>query len=373
MANPGEVGLIKAFNNWERGQELHKTIYNLVIENLSNDIDQDISENKSTQPYIFEDLNWQYEKSNWIKIHPGSFVFKGHINENLDGREITIDKGFNIGKFPVTQVQWNHVMDGKTLETNLNQNTPKSRTPIVNISWNDCQAFIKQLNSFSEKHQFRLPTEIEWEYTCKSDTKSSWSFGENRNDIPKFAWYIDSNSSTNNQTPTELGLKPPNPWGIYDMLGNVFEWCQDLYSTKNVNDKINQKDLYHMEQLALTYNKFMSNVDIDHLDNSFIYKYISKVRETLEWGDASSLLVYKKETPGQNKKIDEFDRSKMINFLMKKLKISKHKADKIIQRAAEKGIDILKLQTQWSAIAPSLISLVSEYRPQENKNVTRNG
>ena len=61
----------------------------------------------------------------------------------------------------------------------------------------------------------------------------------------------------------------------------------------------------------------------------------------------------------------------MINFLMKKLKISKHKADKIIQRAAEKGIDILKLQTQWSAIAPSLISLVSEYRPQENKNVTR--
>ena len=137
--------------------------------------------------------------------------------------------------------------------------------------------------------------------------------------------------------------------------------------------KINQKDLFHMEQLALTYNKFMSNLDIDHLDNSFIYKYISKVRETLEWGDTSSLLVYKDQTPGQNKKIDEFDRSKMINFLMKKLKISKHKADKIIQRAAEKGIDILKLQTQWSAIAPSLISLVSEYRPQENKNVTRNG
>ena len=135
--------------------------------------------------------------------------------------------------------------------------------------------------------------------------------------------------------------------------------------------KINQKDLFHMEHLALTYNKFMSNLDIDHLDNSFIYKYISKVRETLEWGDTSSLLVYKDQTPGQNKKIDEFDRSKMINFLMKKLKISKHKADKIIQRAAEKGIDILKLQTQWSAIAPSLISLVSEYRPQENKNVTR--
>ena len=243
LANPGEVGLIKAFNNWERGEAFHKIIYDVVTENLSHEIDQVIPENKSMQPDIFEDLNWQYEKSNWIKIHPGSFVFKGDMNENLDGREITIDKGFNIGKFPVTQVQWNHVMDGKTLETNLNQNTPKSRTPIVNISWNDCQAFIKQLNSFSEKHQFRLPTEMEWEYTCKSDTKSPWSFGENRNDIPKFAWYIDSTSSTKNQMPIEVGLKPPNPWGLYDMLGNIFEWCQDLYSTKNFNHEINQKDL----------------------------------------------------------------------------------------------------------------------------------
>ena len=255
LANPGEVGLIKAFNNWERGEALFKTIYNLVTENLSHEIDQVIPENKSMQPDIFEDLNWQYEKSNWIVIHPGSFVFNTRFrgeyshdyNEDmkrkLKAREITIDKGFNIGKFPVTQIQWSHVMEGKALNTKLNHNDPKSRTPMVNISWDDCQEFIKTLNSFSENNQFRLPTEMEWEYACKSGTKSSWSFGENRNDVPKFAWYIDSNSSTNNQTPIEVGLKPPNPWGIYDMLGNVFEWCQDLYGTKNSNDKINQKDL----------------------------------------------------------------------------------------------------------------------------------
>jgi hypothetical protein len=134
--------------------------------------------------------------------------------------------------------------------------------------------------------------------------------------------------------------------------------------------KINQQDLFHMEQLASTYNKFMSNLDIDHIDNSFIYKYISKVRETLEWGDASSLLVYKKETPGQDVEVDE---GKTSDFIKKKLKISKQLADKMIRKAVELGIDLHKIQQKWNIIAPSLIALVSEYRPQEKKNDTRHG
>ena len=125
-----------------------------------------------------------------------------------------------------------------------------------------------------------------------------------------------------------------------------------------------------MEQLASTYNKFMSNLDIDHLDNSFIYKYISKVRETLEWGDTSSLLVYKKETPGQDVEVDE---GKTSDFIKKKLKISKQLADKMIRKAVELGIDLHKIQQKWNIIAPSLIALVSEYRPQEKKNDTRHG
>ena len=133
--------------------------------------------------------------------------------------------------------------------------------------------------------------------------------------------------------------------------------------------KINQQDLFHMEQLASTYNKFMSNLDIDHLDNSFIYKYISKVRETLEWGDTSSLLVYKKETPGQDIEVDE---GKASDFIKKKLKISKQLADKMIQRAVDLGIDLAKIQQKWSMLSPSLIALVSEYRPQEKENDTRN-
>lgn len=133
--------------------------------------------------------------------------------------------------------------------------------------------------------------------------------------------------------------------------------------------KINQQDLFHMEQLASTYNKIMSNLDIDHLDNSFIYKYISRVRETLEWGDTSSLLVYKKETPGQDVEIDE---GKVSEFIRKKLKISKQLADKMVHRAVDLGIDLQLLQQKWAVVAPSLTALVSEYRPQENENVTKN-
>ena len=237
LANPGEVGLIKAFNNWEKGQELHKTIYNIVLENLSHEIHQMIPADKSIQPIIIEDINWQYEKSNWVKINTEKL--SEHKNKKI--------RSLNIGKFPVTQAQWSHIMGPKTLKTKLNQNYPKLKTPMVNISWNDCQKFVETLNSYSEKHQFRLPTEAEWEYTCKANTKSTWSFGDNRNEIPKSAWYIDSNSSFENQTPTELGLKPPNPWGVFDMLGNIFEWCQDLYSTENFNDKLNQKELLNSE------------------------------------------------------------------------------------------------------------------------------
>ena len=164
------------------------------------------------------------------------------------------------------------------------------------------------------------------------------------------------------------GLSNKENFYIKESLKTLDEYLCIRQNWEKVG-KINQKDLFHMEQLASTYNKFMSNLDvIDHLDNSFIYKYISKVRETLEWGDASSLLVYKNDTPGQDVEVDE---GKTSDFIKKKLKISKQLADKMIQRAIDLGIDIHKIQTQWNLISPSLIALVSEYRPQEKENVTR--
>ena len=86
--------------------------------------------------------------------------------------------------------------------------------------------------------------------------------------------------------------------------------------------------------------------------------------ETLEWGDYPSLCKYTDDTPGQDETVQE-SIAKVVKFLMDKLKISKIKADKVVQRATEKGIDPLSIQMKWSILGPSLISLVSEYDPRE--------
>ena len=135
-----------------------------------------------------------------------------------------------------------------------------------------------------------------------------------------------------------------------------------------VEEKINKKDLFHMEQLSKKYSKFMDNIDhIDHINNSFIYKYISRISETLEFGDFPSLI--EKEIPIQEESpqdIQEKEKdSEIINFIKKKLKITHRKATKLIQKAAEKNIDILKIQQKWTMLAPMLTKLVAEYEPKE--------
>ena len=113
--------------------------------------------------------------------------------------------------------------------------------------------------------------------------------------------------------------------------------------------KINQQDYFQMEQAGKKYMKFMENVRVsEHFDNSFIYKYISEVYETLQY----------------EKVIDENVKN-AIKFLMDKLKLTTAQANKIVQRAAEKKIDLLKIQQKWSILAPTLMSIVAEYEPTE--------
>ena len=107
----------------------------------------------------------------------------------------------------------------------------------------------------------------------------------------------------------------------------------------------------------------------DHINNSFIYKYISRISETLEFGDFPSLI--KKEIPIQEESPQDIQEKdlEIINFIKKKLKLSHSKATKLIQKAADKNIDVLKIQQKWSMLAPTLIRLVAEYEPKENKDV----
>jgi len=128
--------------------------------------------------------------------------------------------------------------------------------------------------------------------------------------------------------------------------------------------KINQYDFHELEFLGKKHFKLTENLDIDHLDNSFIYKYISEVKEYLLWGDPESVKKYKKETPGQ---VVEGKLDTIIKWLAKKLDIAHSAAQKLVIKAQERGIDPHKLQQKWAILSPTLIRLVSEYEPKKQK------
>ena len=128
--------------------------------------------------------------------------------------------------------------------------------------------------------------------------------------------------------------------------------------------KINQYDFHELEFLGKKHFKLVENLDIDHLDNSFIYKYISEVKEYLLWGDPESLKRYKEETPGQ---VVEGKLDTVIKWLASKLDIAHSAAQKLVVKAQEKGIDPHKLQQKWAMLSPTLLSLVAEYKPEEQK------
>jgi len=122
-----------------------------------------------------------------------------------------------MGKYEVTQEQWEAVMG------NNRSKTKGAKLPVTDVSWEDCQEFIKKLNE-NTKGGYRLPTEAEWEYACRAGTTTEYSFGDKI--TPKDGNYHDSEINK----PVAVGSYKPNAFGLYDMHGNVFEWCNDCYA-----------------------------------------------------------------------------------------------------------------------------------------------
>jgi sulfatase modifying factor 1 len=144
-------------------------------------------------------------------------------------RKVTLSS-FSIGKYEVTQAQWRAVMGH-----NPSRFSGCDRCPVEKVSWDDVQEFILKLNQKTGK-KYRLPTEAEWEYAARGGSQSKGYQYSGSNNIGSVAWY-DGNSGNKTHT---VGSKSPNEIGIYDMTGNVWEWCSDWYDTKYYNngDKI---------------------------------------------------------------------------------------------------------------------------------------
>lgn len=124
-----------------------------------------------------------------------------------------ISQPFYLAKYPVTQAQWQRVMgDNPSYFKGANR-------PVESVSWQDAQAFIEQLNRLESTQQYHLPTEAQWEYACRAGTQGA----RYHEDLDAIAWYRENSAGETH----EVGHKAPNCWGLYDMLGNVFEWCND--------------------------------------------------------------------------------------------------------------------------------------------------
>ena len=136
------------------------------------------------------------------------------MNNQGKQHEVTLTKPFCMGKHEVTQEQWEAVM-GKNPSS-----TKGAKLPVTNVSWEDCQEFIKKLNA-KTNGGYRLPTEAEWEYACRAGTTTAYSYGDN---LTKSDANIDGDSIS------AVGSYKPNAFGLYDMHGNVWEWCEDWYA-----------------------------------------------------------------------------------------------------------------------------------------------
>jgi formylglycine-generating enzyme required for sulfatase activity len=188
-------------------------------------------------------------------IPPGNFMMGSGSKEPGRDRdetrhEVTLTRGFYMQTTETTQKQWRDAM-GTNPSTFVQCG---GECPVESVSWDEVQEFIKQLNSRDANVQYRLPTEAEWEYACRAGSDSAIYSGDmpilgelNAPALDPIAWYGGNScteypgarncsqwrqrqSSCNSCGPHKVGLKAPNAWGLYDMLGNVYEWCQDYFA-----------------------------------------------------------------------------------------------------------------------------------------------
>ena len=171
----------------------------------------------------------------FVLILPGSFMMGSGISPEQSVQEyggvagwyefehpqheVKISKPFYLQSTLVTQGQWKRVMgDNPSHFKNCGDDCP-----VEVVSWDDAQGFTKRINEMEGTGNYRLPTEAEWEYACRAGSTAGFYFGADPSKLGEYAWYNDNSEDQTHP----VGRKKPNPWGLYDMHGNVMEWVED--------------------------------------------------------------------------------------------------------------------------------------------------
>lgn len=159
-----------------------------------------------------------------VRLPPGEFMMgspageEGRRDNEGPAHTVRVAKAFYLGRYEVTEAQWSAVMPENPSRYKGDE------LPVHWVSAVDAEAFCRQLTARVGR-TVRLPTEAEWEYACRAGSTTAYNFGDSGTDLDKYAWY----DGHGRRSPSPVGGKQPNAWGLYDMLGNVWEWCQDAY------------------------------------------------------------------------------------------------------------------------------------------------
>ncbi len=232
-------------------------------QNISQEISRLNAARKRAEDLLFQPADFRVQENSigmkLVYIPAGEFMMGSPLSESDRSddegpiHKVEITKGFWMGQYEVTQEQYEKIMGENP------SSFKGSNNPVETVSWNHATEFCKKLSE-REGMKYSLPTEAQWEYAARAGTSTKYSFGDDENELYKYGNYCDKsntggygwqdkNHDDEYDKTAPVGSLKPNPWGLYDMHGNVFEWCMD-YGDDNAYSKHNKQDPVYLQSTA---------------------------------------------------------------------------------------------------------------------------